>query len=391
MIQSSVAVTNHPQSRGAGESLGEQIARAFSGEPPDALILMASERYDPAPLLSAIAAACRPRLLVGGSSQGEFTSGGLGDGTACAIALRAPASEMLFSAHLGRSVRDNLVGAVGNLVAGFRGLRSHDYAFRSALVLTDWLAGDSERLLDLLTLDTAGRYQIFGGAVGGDDLHAGHRVFFGTEAIPGAVVALEILSNKPIGIGVCHGWRPASAPMRVTEADGARLVSLNAVSAGDVYRQYAENSGQPFDMSEPLPFFLHNVLGLQSAEGHKLRVPLALNGDGSIECASDVPTGTVVSIMQTSVRSTSAAATIATRAAQQSLGAYRPQVALVLDCVATRRRLGKEYGAAGLDGVRGALDGVEFAGFNSVGQIARAEGQFTGFHNCSALVCVLPS
>lgn len=30
------------------------------------------------------------------------------------------------------------------------------------------------------------------------------------------------------------------------------------------------------------------------------------------------------------------------------------------------------------------------AGCNTYGQIARAEGQFSGFHNCTAVVCVIP-
>jgi hypothetical protein len=31
-----------------------------------------------------------------------------------------------------------------------------------------------------------------------------------------------------------------------------------------------------------------------------------------------------------------------------------------------------------------------FLGCNTHGQIARAEGQFGGFHNCTAVVCVFP-
>lgn len=390
MLRSAVATTNHPDSRTAGAELAGEIARALDGEAPDAVVLLASERYDHPALLDAFTRAARPRLLVGGSSGTELTGRTSGEGMACAVALRAPPSEMRFAACLGRGVRADLGGAVRQLVGGFFGLRRHEYAFRSALVLTDWLAGDSQALLDRLTLETAGRYQLFGGGVGGDDLLSGHNVFCGAEAVPNAVVALEILSNKPIGIGVCHGWRPASAPMRVTEAHGSRLVSLNAVAAADVYRRHAEATGQPFDAGEPLPFFLHNILGLRTSEGHKLRVPLALNRDGSIECASDVPTGTAVSIMQTSVQSSADAAVIATRAAERRLGGERPEVALVLDCVATRLRLGAEFGAE-LAAVKRALGPVSFAGFTSVGQIARAEGQFNGFHNCTAVVCVLPS
>jgi hypothetical protein len=390
MIRSAVAVTHEGESRHAGAALGEQIAQALDGEPPDAVILMASERYQHGQLLRAIHAACRPRLLVGGSSAGEFTSQRCGEGMGCAIALRAPDSEMRFSATVGRNVRADLAGAVRELVGGFRGLRRHDYPFRSALVLTDWLAGDSEALLDRLTLETAGSYQLFGGGVGGNDLLCGHNVFCGSEAIPNAVVALEILSYKPVGVGVCHGWRPVSPQMRVTEARGARLVSLNAVAAGDVYRMHAESTGQRFDADHPLPFFLHNILGVQTSEGHKLRVPLVLHGDGSIQCASEVPEGTAVSIMQTSVSSSLDAAVEAASAAERRIGPHRAEVALVLDCVATRLRLGASFRSE-LDAVQSALGPVPFAGFNSVGQIARTEGQFNGFHNCTAVVCVLPS
>jgi hypothetical protein len=43
-----------------------------------------------------------------------------------------------------------------------------------------------------------------------------------------------------------------------------------------------------------------------------------------------------------------------------------------------------------LDAVAAELGGAPFAGFNSYGQIVRADGQFSGFHNCTAVVCVLP-
>jgi hypothetical protein len=107
----------------------------------------------------------------------------------------------------------------------------------------------------------------------------------GTEAIPDAVVALEILSNKPLGIGVRHGWLPGGDPLRVTEAKGMRLGSLNAWPPACAW---ARSSG--FE----------------------------------------------------------------------------------------------------LDAVRSALGDTPFAGCNSIGQIARSEGQMSGFHNCTAVVCVTP-
>lgn len=75
--------------------------------------------------------------------------------------------------------------------------------------------------------------------------------------------------------------------------------------------------------------------------------------------------------------------------AQVEEGGHTPKGALFFDCVATRLRLGKDF-ANELDAVSQELGPVPFAGFNSYGQIVRAEGQFSGFHNCTAVVCIFP-
>jgi hypothetical protein len=257
------------------------------------VILFASPRYDFPPLLQALDAACRPRVLIGSSSAGEFTTNVNGEGMACAVALRA--HEMQFTAGVGRRLGVDRPGAVQQVVSSFAGLQRHDFAFRFQR-----------------------RF-----------------VFCGTEAIPDAVVALEILSNKPLGIGVRHGWLPAGEPLRVAEAEGMRLGSLNAVEAGDVFEEHAERTGQLFDRDEPFPFFLHNVPGVETGAGHKLRVPLSVNADRSVQCATEVPAGSAVRIMSVS---TAAAA----RAGESTREAVSQQE------------------------------------------------QMSGFHNCTAVVCVFP-
>jgi hypothetical protein len=61
----------------------------------------------------------------------------------------------------------------------------------------------------------------------------------------------------------------------------------------------------------------------------------------------------------------------------------------VFDCVATRLRLGKAFENE-LKACAQLLHPASFIGCNTYGQIARAEGQFGGFHNCTAVVCVFP-
>jgi hypothetical protein len=83
------------------------------------------------------------------------------------------------------------------------------------------------------------------------------------------------------------------------------------------------------------------------------------------------------------------AARQATGDALRALAGARPAAAFVFDCVATRLRLGREFEGE-LDACARLLEPAGFVGCNTYGQIARAEGQFSGFHNCTAVVCVLP-
>jgi hypothetical protein len=203
------------------------------------------------------------------------------------------------------------------------------------------------------------------------------------------VVALEIQTEQPLGIGVSHGWTPASAGLRVTEAHGAKLVSLNGAPAIEAIMRHADDTGQKLDRKDPMSFFLHNILGVKADAQYRLRVPLGVDEDGSITCAAEIPTGSVVHVMKTSNASAVQAAEQATRAALEALGGRRPAAALVFDCVATRLRLGVGFDDE-LKACAELLKPARFVGCNTYGQIARAEGQFSGFHNCTAVVCVIP-
>ena len=387
MSQTTIAYTNCADSEAAGADLGAQIAASMKGEAPDAVIVFASARYDHAQLLRAVQAACKPGCLMGATSAGEFTTTAQGNGKACALAIRAP--DMRFSVGVGRNLGADRATAATQLVSSFQGLTMHSFPFRTALVLTDALAGHADDLIDQLTFATSGMYQFLGGGAGDDTRFQKTHIFHGTEAITDAVVALEILSTKPVGIGASHGWQPAGDGMRVTETDGMRLVSLNGMPAGQAFIQHAESTGQAFDRADPLPFFMHNILGIEVGGAHRLRVPLSVNEDGSIVCAAEIPIGAIVFIMKASVGSAIEAAEDATRAALAGLQGSKPNVALLFDCLATRLRLGSAFRFE-LRAVDTLLDGASLVGCNTYGQIARAEGQFGGFHNCTAVVCILP-
>lgn len=385
MASTAAVYTDQSDSEQAGRHLGEQVQKVFGSLTPDVVIVFVSSRFDYEKLLYALNEVCHPKVLVGSSSAGEFTRNQRGEGTACALAFSSP--DVKVAAGLGRGLSIDRAKAAREVIASFQGLDSRDYPYRSALIMTDALAGNADELVEQMTVLTAGMYQFAGGGAGDDANFSHTHVFHGTRAYTDAVVALEILSVKPVGIGVGHGWIPASKPLRVTEAKGVRVTSLNGLPAAEAFEEHARATGQTFDPAAPLPFFLHNIVGVDSGNGYHLRVPLEVADDGSVKFAAEVRTGARVYVMKTSADSAVQAAKRATESAVQSLNGRKPQAALFFDCVATRLRMGNDFGFE-VDSVSRMLGEAQFVGCNTYGQIARAQGQFGGFHNCTAVVMV---
>jgi hypothetical protein len=386
-MQTAVASTNVDDARKAGRQLATEITRRLERE-PQAIMVFVAPSYDHAVLLDELAICCPSALIVGASSAGEFMNHERGEGLACALGLAG--DDVRFGVGVARDVAADVATAARQITSSFVGLTDYTFPHRSALVMTDALAGHADLLVDELTLATAGQYQFFGGGAGDNAQFQRTSVFMGREVLNGAAVALEILTEKPIGVGVRHGWTPASSPLRVTEAEGMRLVSLNGLPAAEVFEAHAAATGHALNRDAPIPFFLHNILGIQAGESHRLRVPLAILPDGSVLCAAEVPEGAVVYIMRASAASAVEAAQEATRAALAGLGGLQPQAALFFDCVATRLRMGDEFSDE-VAAVRQQLAGADLVGCNTHGQIARGEGQFDGFHNCTAVVVVVPA
>ena len=384
--KTAAAFTSEAESAVAGQDLGKQI-RARLGERPDAVVVFASSKFDYEALLAALRETCQPGVIVGASSAGEFTSKDRAEGSACALAVRS--TDLKFSAGLGHGVSKDRAAAAKQVVASFTGVRSQEFKHRTALVMTDALAGHADELIEQLTVETGGAYEFAGGGAGDDAKFSRTHVFCGDKVVTDAVVALESQSNQQLGIGVQHGWVPASEPLRVTSVDGARLISIDGFPAVEAFEQHAERTGQKLDRAAPLPFFLHNIVGIETPAGHRLRVPLSIDGEGAVTCAAEIPTGAKLHIMSASSMSATDAAADAARSAVRALGGP-PSAALFFDCVATRLRLGDVFGFE-LEAVQAVLGGGQLVGCNTYGQIARAAGQFGGFHNCTAVVLAFPS
>ena len=372
----------------AADDLIAAFTPAFPVRPPKALVVFAGGDMARRDLLHRLARFAPGARLVGASSAGEFAGARHGHGQVSALAIGGDDVEV--GAGIGRGLAGDPVGAARAVVAGFARTDDPRRPHRAALVLADALGGRMDEFVHGVTLATGGGHKVFGGGAGDDAAFRETAVTYGTEVVTDAAVALEIRSRHPIGIGAAHGWVPATPPFRVTAAEGRRLVSLDGLPALVAFEDHAEATGQAFDRAAPMPFFLHNILGVEVGHRHRLRVPLAIGRDGAVTCAAEIPTGALVSIMRGDVEDAVTAARHATAAALSDLGSRPAAGALMFDCVATRLRLGGR--AAGeVDAVRRLLPDVPLGGCYTHGQVVRDLGQFATFQNCNAVVCLMPS
>ncbi|GER90535.1 hypothetical protein KDW_46970 [Dictyobacter vulcani] len=164
---------------------------------------------------------------------------------------------------------------------------------------------------------------------------------------------------------------------------------MDGQPAVEIFKSHASATNQSLNLDEPIAFFLHNLVGIDMGIGYKLRVPLMIEADGSVVCAAEVPVGSTIRIMGATIQSAKDAAEAAVKDALLKMGGEQPAAALFFDCVATRLKMGQQFKSE-LDGVQRLLDPTHYVGCNTHGQIVRAEGQFSGFHNCTAVVCLFP-
>ncbi len=388
MTEFAVVHTDFSESLSAGRALGLQITEAMR-QSPDVVLLFASPLYDHALLLQALKDSCQAPTILGCSSMGEFAPGLRGSGMACALALRS--SEMLFTLSIGRRLHTQPHIAAEQVAASLHSQPSAHYPYRTLLLFFDGLSTQSGDFLYWLTQRTQGSHQFFGAAAGDDGQFRLTPVFAQTEVLPDAAVALEILSQRPVGIGVQHGWRPASRLKRITSIEGRRIFCINEKPAVEAFLQHAYETEQEFDATKPSNFFRCNILGVaRDTGGYMLRAPVTLHSDGSISCASEIREGSKFHFMTSTIETVTRAAHAASMMAVQHLYGCTPGAALFFDCVSTKRRMGDQF----LQELRAFEEVIEtpcYLGCTVHGQITRDTGQYGDFFNCTPIVCIFPA
>ena len=378
--------------RRAAASEIETRLRAGLGDGAPALVVVFASTAQPlADVTRALASAFPSAKVIGSSTSGEFTEHGDAKESVAAFAL---AGDYVVHAGMATGLRATPDAAVRKALEGMP--RSvHGYDHRTAIVLLDPLAGNGEEvtlmLADVLGIDAP----IAGGAAGDDLKMESTVVACGSSAASDAVAVAQIFSKRPLGIGVCHGHRPLSPPLRVTRANGATLETIEGRPAWDVWREQTKKAAaeRGIDVDALAPdqegaYLLQYEAALSAGEGFKVRAPLSRTGT-SINFACGIPEGAVIRITESDAAAQVASAREAARRARAALKGAEPAGALVFDCICRNLILGPKFADA-VAGMADELGSVPLAGFETYGEIAMDVGDMSGFHNTTSVVLAFP-
>lgn len=375
----------------AVDSVVAQLKKSLGGQTPKLLLAFASTEQ---PLTSVM-----PRLregfgvpVLGTSTAGEFSHEMEGQGQLVCTAL---SGDLHVASGIGHSVSANPEQAVQQAVSGLPQV-VEGYPFRTAIVFVDSLAYSGEEVT-LLISTLLGDVQV-AGAAAGDDLQL-MATYVGCDGVAAtnSVGVAVIFSKTPLGIGVCHGHSPCSRPFRVTRSEGSRVYEIEGKPTWqlwcDVIRQDAQKHwGMDVDGlsgARALDALARYEGGLAGLDGsYKVRAPLVLNSDGSINFTSGIPEGTALSIMSTSREALTNSSRQAARQARAAISGSCAG-AIVFDCAVRKMVLADSFSVA-TQAIASELAGAPVAGFEAYGEIAMNVNEMSGFHNSTTVVLAIP-
>lgn len=204
--------------------------------------------------------------------------------------------------------------------------------------------------------------------------------------------AVFALTDIKSAIGVAHGWKPVAGPMRVTETDRNKVISLNWRPAFEVYREVVEEiSGESFDDTDFFEIAKGFPFGIvKMADEMVVRDPLASDGSGLI-CVGEVPLNSFVYILKGEKESLIAGAVKARQLAEKS---YQQTVkgtegksltTFFMDCISRVLVFQSDY----IEELEAVYTGNPLLGAVTIGEIANTGKNYIEYYNMTSVVGLL--
>jgi len=377
----------------------ESALRRFGSGSPELVILYCSSLHDYAAVLATVRSLTPGSALIGASTAGEFTEDRVETGS---VAVGLIASEDIrFFTGLAEGIDRDLETAVGSIITKIP-LEVPGYPHRCLLLLTDGMVGNGEEIT-LLVSNMAGQgTQVVGGLAADDFEMEKTVVFHGDKFAEKAASICVMASRKPFFTSVNHGHCPLTEPLRITRAEGNVVYEVDGRPAWEVWKEKTARAARELGIDveeigasgDVAAYFSNFELGLHTGEGqYKMRYPMSINPDGSINFTCTIPNGASIRIMDghdlTRQIAASRRSAEQVRATAEAAGQTEFAGALVIECAVRQFLLGERFPEA-VEVIRDVLGGAPILGAETYGEMRLEPGEFSGLHNTTTVVLLIP-
>jgi len=373
----------------AGVSVASQALKKLDSSKPHVALLFCSVIYDYAQLIAGFKSITGEISIIGCTTSGEFTEGGVSkNGVACALISTDSYS---FNMGMGLNLKENVYQTVQDAKEKFPPV---DYAFpfNSAMIFVDGLAGKGEEAV-LTAAEVMTEDVIFIGGAAGDNLQFKEtKVIVNNDVFSDGVGICSINSKKPIIISVKHGHRPLSGPLIITKSVDNIVYEINGRPALDAWKDVVRPFSPDVDScneSELKECLLKFQFGIMTGGEYKVRSPFPRPHGNALNFTCSMMEGTTIKVMDSTENDQIFSAKRAAELAMAQVKNQKIAGAIIFDC-ACRAMILKNRFPEAIQEIRNVLKDIPLIGFESYGEIAMKAGHFSGFHNTTTAIMLIP-
>jgi hypothetical protein len=192
-------------------------------------------------------------------------------------------------------------------------------------------------------------------------------------------------TDTDITLGIAHGWTSITQPLKVTESELNKVISINWEPAFECYKNIVEkHSGQTFNDQNFLDIVKSYPIGLVKIDGEMVIRDPFMTRDGALFCLDNIDKGQYITIMNGNIDSLVDGAGKASKSCCNSIDIDhdKSQFVFCIDCISRVLFLGDQY-ALELQAIGGNLP---VNGASSFGEIANVGHSFLEIYNKTVIV-----
>lgn len=393
MIKAGVGRSNDSDAAIAGAEAAKQALDVVGGK-ANLIVVFSTVAYNQEKMLEGARSVSKEIPLTGCSDSGEITSAGPVSKHVAVMAINTPEIEWTIGVGHGTDKDSYKAG----LMAAQEVQKRAKGDISLFLMFLDGLAKNGAAAVRGVQEVFGKNFPIMGGSAGDDFLFKKTYQYYNNQVLTNSMVGIGLSGKFSFGVGVKHGWEPIGLPMKVTKADGAKLIEVNNRPALSIYEDYFGKKAEEL-IKEPIARMAYTYPLGMSVEGSPellIRDVVIANEKGEIACAAEIPEGSEIRLMLGDPAKAIQAAEDAAKMALSQLKGRKPGIVFIFDCMARCKLLGQ--GIKNQEEIFAIQEifgkDVPMIGFYTYGEIAPLGGVlgprcFSAFHNETMTLLVL--